>query len=308
MRSETQSAVDSVEIPFEQIFDALKIYRDEVQPTGTLDVPSEFTVPDSDIWPESLRGLPLGRSVQKLRSKSFLRENPGAEDKLASIGFQVSAKVAANDARFQNVYIALKRYREIYGDLLVPQPFEVPSDTKEWPKETWGLRLGARVNAIRSQGTFVKANPERRELLEELGFAWTPPEGERRKRGRKSKAEMEDEDVQRAKEIESSSVPDDFDDEDLDSFVASFDFSGTDSNEDFDDDEQISSTWGFEAGGEFQDVVKTAKEEATQQAAQDEYKPPKSLEESLRIAREMAVSVGIVKEGCVWLLVCVFIF
>lgn len=299
MRSETQSAVDSVEIPFEQIYDALKVYRNEVQPTGTLSVPSEFTVPESDIWPESVRGLPLGRSMQKLRSKAFLRENPGAEEKLVAIGFQISAKMAANDVRFQNVYIALQRYKEIYGDLLVPQPFEVPVDTKEWPKATWGLRLGARVNAIRSQGTFVKANPERRQLLEDLGFVWTPPENERRKRGRKSKAEIEEQDAMRAHEIETSDGEEDFDDEDddLDSFVASFDFSGTDSSETSFDNDRISQTWGFEPGSEFQDVVAAAKEEAAQQAAQDEYKPPKSLEESLKIARDMAVSVGIVKEG-----------
>ncbi len=297
MRSETQSAVDSVEIPFEQIYIALKVYRSEVQPTGTLNVPPEFTVPESDEWPESVRGLPLGRSMQKLRSKSYLRENPDAEEKLTAIGFQISAKMAANDVRFQNVFIALQRYKEVYGDLLVPQPFEVPTDTKEWPKATWGLRLGARVNAIRSQGTFVKGNPERRHILEDLGFVWTPPESERRKRGRKSRAEIEEEDEKRAQGVESSRGVDDFDDDDLDSFVASFDFSGTDSSEPPQDDDRISRTWGFEPGSEFQGAAAAAKEEAAQQTAQDEYKPPKSLEDSLRAARDMAIAVGIVKEG-----------
>jgi hypothetical protein len=297
MRSETQSAVDSVEIPFDQIYDALKVYRSEVQPTGALSVPIEFSVPESDKWPENLRGLPLGRSAQKLRSKAFLREHPGAEEKLAAIGFQLSSKMAANDVRFQNVYIALQRYKEIYGDLLVPQPFEVPSDTQDWPKATWGLRLGARVNAIRSQGTFIKTNAERRALLDEVGFVWTPPESERRKRGRKSKAELEEADAKRAVDSSApSGESENTGDDDLDSFVASFDFSGTDSSEEPEED-AISPTWGFEGGSEFQEAVAAAQVEAAQQASQDDYQPKQTLAESLRQARERAVEVGIVQEG-----------
>lgn len=301
MRSETQSAIDSVDIPFDQVYEALKVYRDEVQPIGPLVVPVEFTIPDEDPWPENVRGLPLGRSIQKVRSKSYLKENAAAEEKLKALGFQTNSKMAANDIRFQNVCIALKRYKEIYGDLLVPQPFEIPADTQDWPKETWGLRLGARVNGIRSQGTFIKSNPERREILDEIGFVWTPPESERRKRGRKSKAEIEEEDAKRAQAIvadekEPSQEQDEIEEDDLDSFVASFDFSGTDSSEP-PQEENISPTWGFEPGSEFQEVVAAAREEAAQQAAVDEYQPPKSLKESLAAARERAIEVGIIEGG-----------
>jgi hypothetical protein len=67
-------------------------------------------------------------------------ENPGAEEKLAGIGFVLDTKLAANDVRFHNVYSALKRYKEIYGDMvLVPQPFEVPDKSPDWPDDTWGL-------------------------------------------------------------------------------------------------------------------------------------------------------------------------
>jgi len=300
LRSEAKSAEGKAEISFDQIYEALKVYRDEVQPTGPLDVPSEYTVPDSQPWPEHLRGLPLGRSVQTVRSKSFLKANPGAEEKLKAIGFQLSTKMAANDIRFQNVYIALKCYKEIYGDLLVPQPFEVPSDSPDWPKATWGLRLGARVNAIRSQGTFVKTNPERRELLDEIGFVWTQPENEKRKRGRRSKAEIEAEDAKRAQEAEKAAATkttEDFDDDDLDSFVASFDFSGTDSSEAAPEEDSISPTWGFETGSEFQDLIASAQGEASKHSSQEEYSPPQTLEESLADAKRRAIEVGIIKEG-----------
>ena len=43
---------------------------------------------------------------------------------------------------------ALQTYKDLYDDLMVPQQFIVP-ESLPWPKETWGLRLGARVNSIR---------------------------------------------------------------------------------------------------------------------------------------------------------------
>ena len=62
--------------------------------------------------------------------------------------------------RFDRLFAALCVYRETYGDVDVPQHFVVPEEGP-WDQSVWGLRLGSRVNAIRSQGTFVKNNPER---------------------------------------------------------------------------------------------------------------------------------------------------
>jgi hypothetical protein len=91
------------------------------------------------------------------------------------------------------VYDALTAYKAVHGDLLVPQPFVIPSNSDSYPEHTWGLRLGARVNAIRSQGTFVKTDPSRREMLDDIGFAWEPPPSlTGKKRGRKRKEEVEE--------------------------------------------------------------------------------------------------------------------
>ena len=67
---------------------------------------------------------------------------------------------------------ALKAYLAKHGDTQVPFPFVVPDGDAEWPEQAWGVKLGARVRAIRTQGTFVKNNPERRKLLDDLGFEW----------------------------------------------------------------------------------------------------------------------------------------
>ena len=107
----------------------------------------------------STRGLPLGKKVASMRNKSFSKANPEIYIPLEELGVQLDVKAAVNDNRFQRVFDALVRYKEIYGDLSVPQPFVIREESDEWSESTWGLRLGARVNAIQSQGTFVNTKP-----------------------------------------------------------------------------------------------------------------------------------------------------
>mmetsp|Transcript_24956 Transcript_24956/g.51534 ORF Transcript_24956/g.51534 Transcript_24956/m.51534 type:complete len:1011 (+) Transcript_24956:265-3297(+) len=198
-------------VAFDQVYDALKTYREVLQPKGKLDVPSTYVVPDCEPWPVSTRGLPLGKILPTVRSKAYLKSHPDAEAKLNSLGFGPDSKAAANDVRYQRVYDALVKYKELYGDLLVPQPFTVPEDSDEWPEEVRGLRLGARVNAIRSQGTFVKTDPSRKEELDALGFVWEPPaNADGKRRGRKKKSETDE----GYEDDESNNGDDDDDDDD----------------------------------------------------------------------------------------------
>eukprot|EP00586_Coscinodiscus_wailesii_P020234 CAMPEP_0172499810 /NCGR_PEP_ID=MMETSP1066-20121228/131256_1 /TAXON_ID=671091 /ORGANISM="Coscinodiscus wailesii, Strain CCMP2513" /LENGTH=342 /DNA_ID=CAMNT_0013273743 /DNA_START=363 /DNA_END=1389 /DNA_ORIENTATION=- len=159
-------------ITLDQIVNALTTYKTVVD-ADLRAIPTPFVVPDCDPWPMECRGLPLGRMLSTVTGKKYLNANSGARERLGALGLELErANLPANDARYKKVLNALKRYKEVHGDLLVPQPFVIPGDDPErWPEEElWGLRLGARVNAIRSQGTFVKTNPGRREELTELGF------------------------------------------------------------------------------------------------------------------------------------------
>ena len=302
MRAPTMSAVDAVDIPFDQIYDALVAYRSEIKPTGPLTVPTEFTVPDAEPWPEYTRGLPLGRSIEQLRSPTYLKKYPGSKEKLEEIGFETDKKMSANDKRFQAVYLALERYNEIYGDLLVPQPFVVPKGSSDWPKESWGLRLGARVNAIRSQGTFIKNNPEREEILDELGFVWNPPEREtKRKIGRKTMSEIDAEEraalMQSAKAGQPSLRPgNEGEDDEVESFLSSFDFS--DDETDYSDDDPVAgSTWGLEAGAELEDSPSVSPRDAQDFEVDEEYIPPRTLGESLAEAKQRALDDGIIVDS-----------
>ena len=66
---------------------------------------------------------------------------------------------------------ALLAYKEVHGDLEVPQAFVVLSEAA-WPEEAWGLKLGLRVKQIR-KGSYVKGHPERRAELGKMGFRWS---------------------------------------------------------------------------------------------------------------------------------------
>lgn len=265
-------------IAFEQVYEALKTYREQVQPNGALDVPENYVVPDCLPWPDSTRGLPLGKILPAVRTKAYYKQHPEAEAKLNSLGFQPDVKTAANDLRYQRVYDALVKYKELYGDLLVPQPFTVPEDSEDWPEEVRGLRLGARVNAIRSQGTFVKSNPTRRDELDQLGFIWEPPtNAEGKKRGRKRKDEI------------------DADDDDSNSGALASLFGSTPTASSFDTtrdpfftgDQSTPPQWAFEGDDDGAAMIEEEKESN---------KPaPKSFNETLEEMAEVAMSVGIME-------------
>lgn len=275
-------------IAFEQIYDALKVYREEVQPRGgILEMPPNYVVPDCDPWPDSTRGLPLGKIVPTVTSKSYLKKNPEAEGMLRKVGFRLDAKSASNDARYQKVYDALVKYKELYGDLLVPQPFTVPDDDDTWPENTRGLRLGARVNAIRSQGTFVKADPVRKEELDELGFVWEPPaDSNGKRRGRKRKNELEQEEANESVSRSDSS------DESTETLTSPFGSSTGGSAGGFDVTRDAFFTgdkppqWHFEGEEEEDDLL-------SQQEEPIVYEEEKSFNETLEEMAEKAMSVGI---------------
>jgi len=288
-------------ITFDQIYDALTVYRTEIKPSGPLTVPTDFSVPDAEPWPENTRGLPLGKSIKQLKSKAYLEDNPGAEEKLQQIGFETGKKMSANDKRFQAVYVALERYKETYGDLLVPQPFVVPTDSSEWPEESWGLRLGARVNAIRNQGTFIKNNSERQDKLDALGFVWTPPEKEARKRGRKTLDQIDEEEKEALLEASGTSAAiaqsggeKSTDDDDANSFLSFFDFNEKDQDSEG-EATQGQPTWGLEAGREYEGLGNN-NGDVSEQEVEDEYEAPRTLGESLRAARERALQAGVIED------------
>jgi hypothetical protein len=66
-------------------------------------------------------------------------------------GLLSSVAKGAKPTRGEKIIPVLRAYKEIYGDVNVPQNFVVPSGDAHWPRAAWGCRLGNRVNRLRSR-------------------------------------------------------------------------------------------------------------------------------------------------------------
>ena len=83
-----------------------------------------------------------------------------------------TAKLGFDNRHWNYIFKALQIYKSLNGDLRVPVNFIIPSNTKDWPIELHGLKLGYRCKNIRYRGDFVKGpeNAKYRVLLEKIGF------------------------------------------------------------------------------------------------------------------------------------------
>ncbi|OQR84709.1 Carboxyvinyl-carboxyphosphonate phosphorylmutase [Thraustotheca clavata] len=65
---------------------------------------------------------------------------------------------------------ALTTYKKLHGNLLIPKKFVVPTNDRQWPKDTWNITLGLLVTNLRSRQSNLTL--ERRNGFERLGFVW----------------------------------------------------------------------------------------------------------------------------------------
>lgn len=72
------------------------------------------------------------------------------------------------------IVTAVELYRTYYprrisaknGQVAIPKRFVIPLNSKAWPQETWGMKLGNLINGIRHKGYYA----EHHERLRELGI------------------------------------------------------------------------------------------------------------------------------------------
>ena len=134
---------------------------------GHLNVPSFFVVPNDaqQEWPIQMQGLKLGYNVRQIR-KGLRHNTPAQIARLRDVGLNLTR--SSRQQNFDKTLRALDTHNRLFGDLLVPRYFVVPIGDGSWPRDTWGLRLGSRVNSIRA-GTSC-TSPEQRAQLKEIGF------------------------------------------------------------------------------------------------------------------------------------------
>lgn len=157
---------DVQEHNFEIFCQALKMYAknhvplDTKQRTAALKVPSQFVIPhDSEDWPSTLWGYPLGVKCTAIRQKQiFVKNHPERLKILADLGFHAGG----NDSlSWLEVVHAAAVYSQMHGrNLDVPQSFVVPKPPKKdetsgvtgsddawpWPGTFWIVLLGTKVS------------------------------------------------------------------------------------------------------------------------------------------------------------------
>jgi len=71
------------------------------------------------------------------------------------------------DDKWEKKRAVLARYRELHGDMKVPEGYIIPS-IPDWPKDMHGIKLGKMVSNIRSGLSFT----DKRAELEAMGIEY----------------------------------------------------------------------------------------------------------------------------------------
>ena len=150
-----------------------------VEKYGSTTVPYSFSVPHEYPWPIETWGITLGRIVYRIRSRGdYVRGREDRVRQLNMLGFVWDLKEHA----FFKFYKALKFYGSNVQNwaehkvIRVPTTYVVPSKQVSgvcWPKDLHEYPLGAKCQAIRQKELYVKGQPERKTMLESLGFQWS---------------------------------------------------------------------------------------------------------------------------------------
>ena len=131
---------------------------------GDMLVPCKFVIPnESSVWPEETWGLHLGSLVSNIRSGGSYADK---RDALIGMGFDFNFRTA----RYVLVKLALLQYKDLYGNILVPQSFVVPRNDPNWPKDLWDMNLGSIAHGIRGGTRYA----ERKQELIKIGFHFGP--------------------------------------------------------------------------------------------------------------------------------------
>ncbi|CAE8652884.1 unnamed protein product, partial [Polarella glacialis] len=179
---------DSEEFNFQElIFPALEWYRQEF---GTLLVPLEYELPESDPLPKLLWGFKLGAAVNEIRHRQdSVKGRPDRQKVLEELGLICEATpdreksmnelgLVGNPQDFiftQQLLPALRMFKDRHGHSNVPVRFVIQYST-DMPVLLRGFQLGRVVSQIRSSKYLVKNETGRLHALDELGFVWNSEE------------------------------------------------------------------------------------------------------------------------------------
>ena len=141
---------------------AALLHYKKISEKGDMHVPYNFRIPEkSKSWPVEMWGMKLGQVVNNIKGGGNYANQ---RDDLIKMGFSFDQF----QSKYQVVRRSLLAYKEINGDLLVPRKFCIPDGNYQWPKSTWGIRLGTVVYNIRGGSSYS----DQKEDLLNIGFCY----------------------------------------------------------------------------------------------------------------------------------------
>lgn len=166
---------------FDLLVPALQTYQ---RLHGHVAVPLRFTVPekpgDQD-WPQELLGMKLGTTLSRFLKACASAKKASRRQHLDDVKMQLQ-ELGLPDVDDWKHFLwtevtvaAMRTYRSLYGDLLVPVSFTVPKEDGKWPRVTWGYKLGYWARELRRGKS--KLLSYQLEDLKALDFIWNAREG-----------------------------------------------------------------------------------------------------------------------------------
>jgi hypothetical protein len=141
---------------------------------GHSNVPEDFVVPmASPAWPRATWGLKLGQSISRSSDveRLYKAQVEASQTELHKLGFTWTTTTAADRAWASQVLPTLRVFHQERGHCNVKSTFVVP-ERLPWPRETWGLNLGAIVKRIRAGRSYAAQVARDSDALLNLNFLW----------------------------------------------------------------------------------------------------------------------------------------
>ncbi|RHZ02925.1 hypothetical protein DYB31_004984 [Aphanomyces astaci] len=152
-----------------QLLQVVQAVHEEAGRPKVISIKTLFRIPSSDKYPLALQGIRF--PVSELRKEK--REGRLDADIVAAldaIGFVWNV----DQFQWSQTQLALTKYKELHGNLLVQSHFNVPKDDPAWPTELWSKKLGVVVARSRAHKTTLP--PEKKQWLDSTGFVWDAAE------------------------------------------------------------------------------------------------------------------------------------
>ncbi|GLD96128.1 hypothetical protein PINS_up004806 [Pythium insidiosum] len=142
---------------------------------GHSDVPRKYVVPsrpeDLAVWDESHRDVKLGYLMTSL--KNGVIDSDTITDCEALLQDAGVFDEGSADSAWRDVTLpALLAFPTIKGSHEIPIEFVVPEGDDQWPRASWGHRLGYVVHAVLNDGVFSEQLAGSKAELRGIGYRW----------------------------------------------------------------------------------------------------------------------------------------